>query len=341
MKILITGVAGFIGRHVAARLVAAGHEVVGIDNLSTGFKENIPDGVDWYVGQVFGGRGADYGQRKFIDPIMGDYKFDAVFHIGAFAAECLSPFAPTFTHQNNTVGTATLLAAAVRHKVKTFVFTSSIAVYGNQVPPFDESMNPKPVDTYGASKLASELDIRAATERFGINHVIWRPFNVYGSYQSINDPFRNVVGIFMRNIMQGKPLPIFGTGEQIRAFSHIDEVAPAIAACVDRPQSHNQTFNIGGGIAYSVIQLANRVAEAMGVEPNILHLPERHEVFKAFSKRNNLLKYFDDLVSPITLSEGLAEMAEWVKATGMKDIKKFQHLEIEEGLPESWKEYIT
>ena len=333
MKILVTGVAGFIGRHVASRLIDAGHEVVGIDNFSTGFRENIPDGVDIFEGS--------YGSPFLLDKVFQCHQFDAAYHIGAFAAECLSPFAPTFTHQNNTVGTATLLAAAVRHKVRLFVFTSSIAVYGNQVPPFSEDTPPRPVDTYGASKLASENDIRAATERFGISHVIWRPFNVYGAYQSINDPFRNVIGIFMRNILLGRPMPIFGDGEQKRAFSHIDEVAPAIAACIDRPATWNQTYNIGGGITYTVRHLADRVAEAMGVELDVIHRPARHEVFHAFSKRDKLLKHFNDLVSPIPLSCGLEEMAEWVKATGVRDIKKFQHLEIEQGLPESWKEYIA
>jgi len=330
--ILVTGIAGFLGSHVAEQLLKNGHRVLGVDNLSTGFERNVPKGAEF--------KWADYGDAKALERAFGDTTVHAVYHIGAFAAECLSPFAPTYTHLNNTVGTASLLAWAVNKGVKLFVFTSSIAVYGDKLPPFKEADQPAPIDTYGASKACSENDVRMMTDRFGMRHVIFRPFNIYGSRQSLDDPFRNVVGIFMRHALLKKPFPIFGDGEQVRAFSHVNEVAPVIAAAIDRPGSHNKTFNVGGGIKYTVNMLAERVAQAMGIEPKVEHLPARHETMIAYSDRAVLLEQFGDLVRPVPLSDGLDEMARWAQTAPLGQQKKFAFVEIKQKFPPSWLPFV-
>src|ERR1700746_1577288 len=149
-----------------------------------------------------------------------------------------------------------LINASVNHNVKTFVFTSSIAVYGAGQSPMSEEMIPVPEDSYGISKLAVEQELRVSHEMFGLDHIVFRPHNVYGERQNIGDRYRNVVGIFMNQILQGKPMTIFGDGEQRRAFSHISDVAPIIARCIERRPAYNRVFNIGADVPYSVNVLA-------------------------------------------------------------------------------------
>ena len=162
-------------------------------------------------------------------------RFDYVYHLAAYAAEGLSHFIRRFNYRDNLIGSVNLINEAVKHDVKCFVFTSSIAVYGAGQLPMDEAMIPLPEDPYGISKYAVELDLRAAHEMFGLNYVIFRPHNVYGEGQNLGDRYRNVLGIFMNQIMQGLPLTIFGDGEQTRAFSYISDVAPYIARSVEVP----------------------------------------------------------------------------------------------------------
>ena len=127
---------------------------------------------------------------------------------------------------------------------------------------------------------------------FGLNHVIFRPHNVYGEFQNIGDRYRNVIGIFLNQIMQGQPMTIFGDGRQTRAFSFIDDVAPVIAASVTRPKSYNQIFNVGADQPYSVNELANVVAKAMGIKPHIKHLDARNEVVHAYSAHEKVRETF-------------------------------------------------
>src|SRR5262249_11839402 len=148
---------------------------------------------------------------------------DYVFHLAAYAAEGLSPFIRSFNYQNNLVTTAALVSASVNYNVKRFVFTSSIAVYGDQLPPFDELTPRRPADPYGIAKAAAEDDLILASREFGLSYTIFRPHNVYGERQNLNDPFRNVIGIFMRQCLQGLPMTVFGDGEQLRAFSYVDD----------------------------------------------------------------------------------------------------------------------
>src|SRR5262249_1276904 len=155
-----------------------------------------------------------------------------------------------------------LLNEAVKSKVKCFVFTSSIAVYGKNQLPMTEDLVPQPEDPYGISKYAVELDLKAAHEMFGLNHVIFRPHNVYGERQNIADRSRNVIGIFMNQLLQALPLTVFGDGLQTRAFSHVDDVAPVIARAPLVQAAAGEVFNIGADTPYTIVQLAEEIAAA-------------------------------------------------------------------------------
>src|SRR5580658_3109311 len=221
IKSLITGGAGFIGAHVTNELIKMGHEGIVLDDLSGGFEENINPAAIFIKGSIT--------DHELITRIFNEHKFDYVYHLAAYAAEGLSHFIKRFNYNNNLIGSVNLINESIKHKVKCFVFTSSIAVYGIGKPPLREDMIPVPEDPYGVAKYAVEMELRVSHEMFGLNYVIFRPHNVYGEYQNLGDRYRNVVGIFMNQIMQGKPMTIFGDGKQTRAFSYIDDVAPAIA----------------------------------------------------------------------------------------------------------------
>src|SRR5262249_42547593 len=160
-------------------------------------------------------------------------------------------------YQTNLVASVNVINEAVKNRVCCFVFTSSIAVYGRNQTPMTEEMVPQPEDPYGISKYAVELDLRAAHETFGLDHVVFRPHNVYGERQNIADRYRNVIGIFMNQVLNGQPMTIFGNGLQTRAFSHIDDVAPLIARAPLLPEAINQVFNVGAETPYTILQLAD------------------------------------------------------------------------------------
>jgi UDP-glucose 4-epimerase len=327
MKALVTGAAGFIGSHVARHLLSAGMEVVAFDDLSGGFIENVPQGAKWVQGSVT--------DHALLGDLFKAERFDYVYHLAAYAAEGLSHFIRRFNYETNLIGSINLTNLSVLHKVKCFVFTSSIAVYGANQVPMSEEMVPQPEDPYGVSKVAVELDLKAAHHQFGLDYIIFRPHNVYGEHQNIGDKYRNVIGIFMNQLLQGQPLTIFGDGEQTRAFSYIDDVAPVIARSVLTPAAYGEVFNVGGDQPYTVNELVRAVSEAMGVAPQVIHLPERKEVKHAFSSHTKVRQFFD--VPPaVSLNDGIGRMAAWVRQVGSRTTKDFAAIEIPYGLPEGW-----
>lgn len=324
---LITGGAGFIGSHVARHCLAAGHEVIVVDDLSGGFEDHVPDGAHFIKGSVT--------DESFVSDLFSSYRFDYVYHLAAYAAEGLSHFIRRYNYITNLVGSVNLINESVKQKVKCFVFTSSIAVYGKGQLPMTEEMTPVPEDPYGVSKYAVELDLKAAHEMFGLNYVIFRPHNVYGENQNIGDKYRNVIGIFMNQIMQGKKLTVFGDGTQTRAFSYIDDVAIPIATSVTIPGAYNQVFNIGADKPYTVNELAEVVCKEFGVSPDINHLEARNEVMHAYSDHTKAHHVFGAAYG-LSLSEGIARMATWAKKVGARQGQEFENIEIEEKLPQGW-----
>ncbi|OGW92195.1 MAG: UDP-glucose 4-epimerase [Omnitrophica bacterium RIFCSPHIGHO2_02_FULL_63_14] len=325
---LVTGGAGFIGSHVATELVKRGHCVVVLDDLSGGQRDNVPAGALFEEGSVL--------DSANIEHLFKKHRFESVFHLAAYAAEGLSHFIKRFNYENNLVGSVNLINASVNHGVRCFVFTSSIAVYGSSQMPATEDTLPRPEDSYGISKVAVEMELEATRRLFGLDYVVFRPHNVYGENQNIGDRYRNVVGIFMNQILQGKPMSIFGDGKQTRAFSYIADVAPHIAASVDVPAARNQVFNIGADTPCTLNDLAVAVAKAMGTAPRVVHLDERHEVKHAFSSHEKFASVFGRREA-VLLEKGLARMAAWVKKAGARESRAFGALEIEKNLPLSWR----
>jgi UDP-glucose 4-epimerase len=334
MAVLVTGGAGFIGAHVARQLLDSGHEVVVLDDLSGGFEANVPEGVSFVDGSVT--------DPELVDELFRTHEFTHVFHLAAYAAEGLSHFIRRFNYTNNVLGSVNIVNASVRAEtVERFVFTSSIAVYGPAQTPMSEEVVPEPEDPYGVGKYAVELDLAAAQRMFGLDYTVFRPHNVYGELQNLADPYRNVIGIFMNQLMSGRPMTIFGDGSQTRAFTHIDDVAPVIARSIEVPEAANEVFNVGAETPYSVLHLANEVAAAFGVDdPEIDFLPARKEVVHAFSDHAKLHRVFGEQPT-VPLDEGLRRMATWAQEAGVREPIRFETVEVLRNMPPSWAEGLT
>ena len=327
MKALVTGGAGFMGSHVVDALLARGCDVVALDDLSGGFEDNVNGKALFVRGSVL--------DRDLIQKLFEQHRFDYVFHLAAYAAEGLSHFIRHFNYENNLIGSVNLINASVLHNVKCLVFTSSIAVYGSNQLPMTEELDPKPEDPYGISKYAVELDLRAAHGMFGLNSVVFRPHNVYGERQNTGDKYRNVLGIFMNQIMSGQPMPVFGDGSQTRAFSYIGDVAPVMVDSAFRPECYNEVFNVGSDQPHSVKTLAEMVAAAFGVKPDIRYLPARLEVQHAYATHDKIRRKLG-FESRVSLEEGIRRMAEWARRIGPRKSAVFGQIEITQNLPPSW-----
>src|SRR3990167_3683207 len=261
-KVLITGVAGLIGSHMAEYLVSKGYDVYGIDNLSGGYPENIPNGVIFYSN--------DLGDKKAIGRLFKKIKPDYVYHFAAYAAEGLSPFIRNFNYKNNLVCSANLINECIKNEVKKIIFTSSMAVYGEGKPPFKETDTPHPIDPYGISKYAVELDLECARAQFGLNYSIVRPHNVIGIRQNIWDKYRNAIGIWIRRALKGESICIFGDGLQERAFSDIKFCLEPFEKLMF--EHDGEVFNLGCPKQYPLNEVADvivKVAKEFGHETNV------------------------------------------------------------------------
>jgi UDP-glucose 4-epimerase len=327
MTTLVTGAAGFIGSHVAESLMGDGHNVIGLDDFSGGFNDNLPHGIRFCKGSIL--------DNELLTKLFDEHRFDYVFHLAAYAAEGLSHFIRNYNYMNNVVGSINVLNHAIKAEVKCFVFTSSIAVYGPAQTPMTEDMTPMPEDPYGIAKFAVELDLHAAQRMFGQNFIIFRPHNVYGERQHIGDRYRNVIGIFMNQLLQDLPMTVFGDGSQTRGFSYIGDVAPLIARSIRVPAATNQTFNVGADESTNVNELAIMVSQAMGKPHNVQNLPARKEVLHAIADHSRVIRLFNHRPQ-WSLREGLMRMATWAKRIGPRNPTTFQNIEIRRNLPVSW-----
>jgi UDP-glucose 4-epimerase len=328
-RVLVTGGAGFIGSHLAHALVLRGDEVVVLDDLSGGFEDNLPPNARFVQGSIL--------DVTLINTLFDRERFDQVYHLAAYAAEGLSHFIKRFNYDNNLIGSVNLIDACVNSGVRCLVFTSSIAVYGaSPVLPMTEETSPHPEDPYGIAKLAVEQELEVTRRMFGLDYVIFRPHNVYGERQNIGDKYRNVVGIFMNQILQGKPMTVFGDGTQTRAFSYIGDILPAMLEAPFNREAIGQVFNVGADQPYTVNELAQAVARAMEVEPQVTHLEARNEVLNAFSSHAKVERVFGRRPG-VSLDEGLTRMAAWVREHGARQSREFEEIEIERGMPKAWR----
>jgi len=327
-KTLVTGAAGFIGSHLTEALLVKGHEVVALDDLSGGFSKNLPTSCEFVQGSV-------------VDPKLGisvfrKHRFDYVYHAAAYAAEGLSHFIRLHNYSNNVLGSAALINASIKSEVKCFVFFSSIAVYGKGQLPMTENMRPHPEDPYGIAKFSVEMDLEAAHAMFGLPYVVFRPHNVYGEKQNLNDRFRNVVGHFCRQLLQGEPLSVFGDGRHRRAFTYVGDIADILARAAETESAHQQVFNIGADQPVSVMELARLISDISGRNTGISHLPARLEVVDAFSSHEKLEKVFGAM-KKTSLRAGLEKT--WRGAMGEK-LEPFRlglEIEVSKNLPPSWR----
>jgi UDP-glucose 4-epimerase len=349
---LVTGGAGFIGSHVARELVRMGHRVVVLDDLSGGDEDNLEfpfvssPSFSWVDRAELERSGNHLVTGSICDANLVDFVFafhrpDYVFHCAAYAAEGLSHFIRHHNYMVNMVGSANVINAAIKYGVKRFVFTSSAAVYGHGNPPFTEEHAPSPIDPYGIAKYAVEMDLRAAQAHFGLPYTIFRLHNVYGPGQNLADPHRNVIALFMRACLASQSLTIFGDGQQKRAWTYIDDVAPYIARCVDglNGATENQILNIGGSAATTTVnELALLVNEVMGTESPVTYLPVRKEAQEVTVVARTMRRLYGLQPGRETpLREGLEKMAAWARSQPLQEARSDVPIELSIGLPEVWK----
>lgn len=329
MKILITGVAGLLGSRLSDYIIENHPDVhvVGIDDLSGGYKENINPKVEfWQMNLV----------THPIENCFEVHKFDYVYHLAAYAAEGLSPFIRQYNYENNLVATARIINQCIKNDVKRLVFTSTMAVYGHgNGDVFDESQIPNPIDPYGIAKYACEMDIKVAGEQHGLDWCIIRPHNVYGIKQNIWDKYRNVLGIWMYQHMNGEPMTIFGDGEQKRAFSYIDDCLEGLWKASQLLVCSKEIINLGGTKHYTINE-ANRILREVIKDGETVYKEQRHEVKSAvptWSKSVRLLGYEDKT----SLYDGLKTMWEWAQKQPKRDRFIWEKYELDNGIYSFWK----
>lgn len=330
-SVLVTGGAGFMGSHVARYLADGDHTVVVYDDLSGGSLDNVDHGCTFVEGSIT--------DHHLLADLFEKHRFEYVFHLAAYAAEGLSHFIKRFNYVNNVVGSVNLINESVKHDVKCFVFTSSIAVYGTNQLPMHEDLDPVPEDSYGIAKLCVERELEVSRKMFGLNSITFRPHNVYGEHQNIGDRYRNVVGIFMNRLMSNEPMSVFGDGEQTRAFTYIGDVAGLIADSVKNSKAYNQVLNVGTNQVCSVNDLTKAVAHAMQKPADVVHLDARDEVKHAYSDHSKVEQIFGPQ-SYTSLEKGLSRMAAWAKRVGVRSSKRFEGIEIVKNLPPSWRDEV-
>ena len=333
MKVLITGVAGFMGSHLADEFLKRGHYVVGIDNLIGGYYENIPTSVEFYE--------KDLGD---FDSIKEHFKgIDLVVHTACTAYEGLSVFSPALVTRNTSHITTVALSASIRSGVKKFVHMSSMARYGTQdTVPFTEDMTPKPQDPYGIAKYGAELLIKNICDTHGMKYVILVPHNIIGPRQKYDDPFRNVASIMINRMLKGEQPIVYGDGNQMRCFSFWEDVANPLMIACETDVVDGQIVNIGPDEEFITInELAQKLADILNFDLDIKYMPGRPQEVKhancSADKARQLLNY----KTSKTLDEGLTELIEWIKMKGVKEFNYHLPLEfITEQTPKTWSERL-
>lgn len=327
MNVLITGVAGLLGSRLADYLISQNIEVIGIDNLSGGYVDNINPKVIFYNMDL---------QNSNLKEIFNKHRPTYVYHFAAYAAEGLSPFIRTYNYNNNLVSTANVVNECIRYDVRRLIFTSTMATYGHgNGGIFDESQTPAPIDPYGVAKYACEMDIQIAGEQHGLDWCIIRPHNVYGIKQNIWDKYRNVLGIWMYQKLNNQPLTIYGDGSQTRAFSFIDDSIEPLWKAATTPNASKEIINLGGIEEISIKDACDVMLDVIG-GGQVVHLEQRHEVHFAvptYQKSIDILGF----EYKTKLKDGLAIMWEWAKTQPMRNRFVWPSYELDKGIYNFWK----
>jgi len=329
MKILVTGVAGFMGSHLADAFLAKGYDVIGIDNLLGGYEENVPSGVDFY--------NIDLDNLELIQPLFEDV--DLVVHTACTAYEGLSVFSPSLVVRNTMQITTNIMSACVKANVKKIVHLSSMARYGTQdVVPFVESMTPKPQDPYGIAKYGAELMIKNIADTHGLDYVILVPHNIIGPRQKFDDPYRNVASIMINRMLQGKQPIIYGNGEQKRCFSFMQDVTDPLMIACETDVADGRIVNIGPDEEFVTInELAQKLSIILDFKLEPIYMPGRpQEVFHANCSAN-LARELLNYKTTTSLESGLVELVNWIKSKGARQFNYHLPLEfITDKTPKTW-----
>ena len=330
MKILITGIAGLLGSRLATWILQnTEHTVVGIDDLSGGYLENIPSAASFVEMNL-----SDLNGLKEVFKL---HRPDIIYHFAAYAAEGLSPFIRQYNYENNLIASANLITCSIEYDVTRFVFASSMSVYGDKYdPPFSEEMPQRPIDPYGIAKYSVEQDLAVAHEQHGLPYTVVRPHNFYGVGQNIWDKYRNVLGIWMYQLLQGIRPTIFGDGKQVRAFSYVDDSLSPFWQASQNPKCIGEIINLGGIKEYTIEEACNILISVTGHNTEPEFFEERHEAKYAWAtweKSVDLLGF----EHRIDLPQGLEKMWEWASAQPTKNRFVWENYELNKGIYEYWK----
>lgn len=302
-KYIVTGVAGFIGAAVAKALLEQGAEVVGIDNLSTGCRENIPDGITFIEAQC-----QDAALYKEQIP---NQPYSAIFHIAGQSSGEISFDDPSYDLRTNTESTLHLLKFGLAHQCRRFIYASTMSVYGQQPDtPINEEATTCPLSFYGVGKLASEHYLRLY-EQFGMRSTALRLFNVYGPGQNMTNMRQGMVSIFMAMLLKNKNIHVKGSPERYRDFVYIDDIVRAFLLCLEKESSCGQALNVGGSGRVTVGQLIDKLTalspEKIPVKFEGCTAGDMHGIYADGHKSLEFLGY----APQVSLDAGLQRMYQW------------------------------
>jgi UDP-glucose 4-epimerase len=332
MKIFITGIAGFLGSHLADRMISLGHEVSGNDTMIGGYEDNVPAGAKLYK--------VDCRDIDVMTEIMKDT--DIVIHAAATAHEGLSVFSPSFITKNIFEASVATISAAIQNKVKRFVFCSSMARYGDEEYPFKESQTPKPVDPYAVAKVAVEDILKILAPMNNMEYNIAIPHNIIGPRQRYDDPFRNVMSIMINRILQGKAPIIYGDGSQMRCFSFIDDCIYCLEKLALDPNIKNETFNIGPDEEFITIKtLADMIIQEMKFDGSPIYMPERPKEVKYATCDSTKAREQLGYKTSTNMIGGVRSTINYIQSRGARPFDYTYPLEIiNQQTPKTWSERL-
>lgn len=318
-RIFITGVAGFLGSHLAQTFIDQGYTVLGIDNLSGGYERNIPANTEF--------RNVDCNDVAAYQDMLRDV--EVVYHCAALAYEGLSVFSPHLVNRNIVTATTGVLSASIAKGVKRFVFSSSMARYGENVPPFTEDMVPNPIDPYGIAKYASELLVRNLCQVHEVEFNIAVPHNIIGPKQNFTDPYRNVASIFINRMLRGKQPIIYGDGKQKRCFSYVEDCIGSLVKLGTDPNVKNEVFNIGPDEeVITILELAQTIAELLDFPLDPIFVPGRPQEVKFATCSSDKARAQLGYRTQYSLREGLKKMIEYIQDMGPREFEYNHVIEI-------------
>ena len=332
MKVFISGVAGFLGSHLADTFVARGDRVVGCDNMIGGDLSNLPEGIHFEEADC-----CDVAAMKTLTAGC-----DLIYHCGAVATEGLSVFSPALIAKHVYENTAGLLAGAATNKVKRFVFCSSTARYGVGRIPYREEDKPEPVDPYGIAKYAAELLVANVAETHGFEYVIAVPHNIIGPKQKYDDPYRNVASIMINRMLQGKQPIIYGDGEQVRSFSFVQDCVDPLLKMGTLPGLSGEIINIGPDTgSVTINELAKIIAELLSFDLDPIYVPDRPKEVKKTECSADKARRLLDYEAKVPLREGLQTIVDWIRAHGTKPFEYHLPIEIDSPeVPKTWRDRL-